>query len=222
MRDIDLKFWMPIYHRIASILDLDISEDRRATLLLNKLASPGNPDVLEELIRGKEVWVVGNAPELADQLTRWRPEGIVVAADAASVVFKRVMGRDPDVVVTDLDGPVESYFEMSSVFVVHGHGDNMERMIRYVPCMGPVIPTTQVEPTGSVHNFGGFTDGDRAAFLAWSAGAKRINLLGMNFRRVNRYDVISGKNLRRKVLKLRIAEYLLKLLERLGAEVSWR
>ncbi len=220
MRDIDLKFWMPIYHRIAGVLDLDVGEDRRATLLLDELASPKSPDVLEELIRGEEVWVLGNAPELADQL-RNSPEGIIVAADAASVVFKQVTGRDPDVVVTDLDGPVESYLEMSSVLVVHAHGDNVRRIISYVPRMGSVIPTTQVEPAGSVHNFGGFTDGDRAAFLAWSAGAKRIHLLGMNFMRINRYDVTSGKDLGRKILKLKIAKYLLKLLERLGAEVLW-
>ena len=35
-----------------------------------------------------------------------------------------------------------------------------------------------------VHNFGGFTDGDRAVFLAVQLGAKKLILAGMDFGKV--------------------------------------
>ena len=47
--------------------------------------------------------------------------------------------------------------------------------------LNPVIGTTQIEPISDVYNFGGFTDGDRAVFLAEHFGAKEIELVGFDF-----------------------------------------
>ena len=42
---------------------------------------------------------------------------------------------------------------------------------------------------GKVHNFGGFTDGDRCVFLANHFKAKKIILLGMDFgTRIGKYS----------------------------------
>ena len=41
--------------------------------------------------------------------------------------------------------------------------------------------TTQAQPIGNLYNFGGFTDGDRALFLAVALGASQITLAGMDF-----------------------------------------
>ncbi|MGQ0534622.1 MAG: hypothetical protein ACT4PT_00940, partial [Methanobacteriota archaeon] len=46
---------------------------------------------------------------------------------------------------------------------------------------GPVLGTCQVMPFGRLANFGGFTDGDRACFLAEEMGAKEVLLAGFDF-----------------------------------------
>ena len=44
-----------------------------------------------------------------------------------------------------------------------------------------MLGTTQAQPVGNVYNFGGFTDGDRAIFLAVALNASEITLAGMDF-----------------------------------------
>jgi uncharacterized Rossmann fold enzyme len=41
--------------------------------------------------------------------------------------------------------------------------------------------TVQCQPSEGIYNFGGFTDGDRAVFLAKEMGAASIDLLGCDF-----------------------------------------
>jgi uncharacterized Rossmann fold enzyme len=91
---------------------------------------------------------------------------------------------------------------------VHAHGDNDGAIRKVVPdCDGAfVLPTTQAEPHGPVRNFGGFTDGDRAAFLADHLGAARLVLVGWDFD-----DPTVGSA---KARKLEWAERLLHWLER--------
>jgi uncharacterized Rossmann fold enzyme len=70
---------------------------------------------------------------------------------------------------------------------VHAHGDNMNMLLTAVPRLhGMVVGTTQADPTvaGGLDNFGGFSDGDRAAFLAQHFGAQKIILLGFDFNEV--------------------------------------
>jgi uncharacterized Rossmann fold enzyme len=57
----------------------------------------------------------------------------------------------------------------------------MERIRRHVPRFKNVVGTTQSEPRRKVYNFGGFTDGDRALFLAKAFGASRVTCLGFDF-----------------------------------------
>ena len=54
------------------------------------------------------------------------------------------------------------------------------------------MATTQSAPFGEVHNFGGFTDGDRCVFLADHFAATRIILCGFNFTEVGKYSFSSS------------------------------
>ncbi len=88
--------------------------------------------------------------------------------------------------VTDLDknpATVERLTERGVPVAVHGHGDNLDAIRTVVPNCDHeyVLPTTQAAPYGPVRNVGGFTDGDRAAFLADHAGAARLVFVGWDF-----------------------------------------
>src|SRR5699024_4135332 len=66
---------------------------------------------------------------------------------------------------------------------VHAHVDNPDLVREVVPTLDTanVLATTQAASIDSVENFGGFTDGDRAAFLADRCGAKRLKFVGWDF-----------------------------------------
>jgi uncharacterized Rossmann fold enzyme len=88
--------------------------------------------------------------------------------------------------VSDLDKNPETVERLTVDGVpvaVHGHGDNLAAIRDVVPNCDDayVLPTTQAEPRGPVRNFGGFTDGDRAAFLADHLGAGRLTFVGWDF-----------------------------------------
>ncbi|MEM0482323.1 MAG: 6-hydroxymethylpterin diphosphokinase MptE-like protein, partial [Nitrososphaerota archaeon] len=82
-----------------------------------------------------------------------------------------------------LDGNFEDIYECwrrGSVVVVHAHGDNIERLRQHLPLLRERVEATcQCAPRGHIHNFGGFTDGDRAIFMAAALGAKKIVTIGM-------------------------------------------
>ncbi|HOJ43921.1 MAG TPA: DUF115 domain-containing protein, partial [Syntrophorhabdaceae bacterium] len=90
----------------------------------------------------------------------------------------------PDIIVTDLDGSMDDIIRANkagSFIVVHAHGNNLEKLKAYLPKLRNILGTTQTPPIGDLHNFGGFTDGDRSVFLAVELGAKLIILAGMDF-----------------------------------------
>jgi uncharacterized Rossmann fold enzyme len=93
-------------------------------------------------------------------------------------------GIVPDFVVTDLDGDVQTDLEANekgAVLVLHAHGDNITAIRRFVPTVtGRVVLTTQSTPFGDVHDFGGFTDGDRAVLMAAHFGARNLRLIGFD------------------------------------------
>lgn len=218
MREIDLAFWMPIYLSIAERLGLDVEADRCATKVMDALMRGKRDltDFLEDLIRGERVLVLGNGPSLREVHPR---DEIVIAADAAAYNYFLLTGREPQVIVSDLDGPPE-ILRMGAVKVVHAHGDNMHRLLSLVPGLEELVATTQVEPTTRVHNFGGFTDGDRAVFLACAAGASSIRLAGFDLGSVSEYDIRSGKDIARKMEKLKIAGELIGVAMRMGCPLE--
>lgn len=217
--------WGPHYERIAAQLGLDESADRLAAHILNELLPEPELRGLRGSIEGRECIVFGAGPSLDDDLKRLERAGFLsktlIAADGAtSAVLKY---RSPEVIVTDLDGGVSDQLEAwrrGSWLVIHAHGDNIPRVRAILPKLhGRVIGTTQVEPFGKLHNFGGFTDGDRAAFMAHELGAAKIYLAGMDLgTRIGGYS--GSKDVGRKLIKLKICKQLLAWLAgELGAKV---
>ena len=174
--------WEPHYTAILDYFGFERDADEAAARLLEETAD-GRDDVglLEALIRGRAVTVCGNAPSLPDELDRI--EGTVLAADAAAEVLAG-HGIRPDAVFTDLDGATDVFVDLSrqgTVMVVHAHGDNMPLIRHWVPRLpGPLVATTQAAPLAHIHNFGGFTDGDRAVFAADDLGAASVRIIGFD------------------------------------------
>jgi len=178
--------WEPLYWQIIEEFGFSPVKDEEAARLLDRLITDRKTctvDDLRQVIR-EEVTVCGDAPALHDDVLKEGVSGTVIAADGATSTLLG-MGIVPDIIVTDLDGNVEDQIIASAkgaMVVVHAHGDNMDALSKNVPRFpGPVMGTTQVWPFGRLHNFGGFTDGDRAVIMARHLGAARIKLLGFDF-----------------------------------------
>jgi len=157
-----------------------------------------------------------------------------VAADGAAA-YLLGEGWVPDIVVTDGDGPLQAIEEaasLGSVTVLYFHGDNYRLASWLARRLRPLVVSTQCVPPLYLHGAmgvevlpaTGFTDGDRAAWLAACCGASRLLLLGMDTRGPSlagtkpwlRRDAEPGSS---KRAKLSIAERLLAPLMLLGAEL---
>lgn len=185
------KDWDVYYRQILGDFGYSREEDERSARLLDaKLQGTRvDPEELRHLFGGKAATIAGNAPGLGEELAVVAHP--LVAADEATSVL-RAQGLRPDVIVTDLDGNVEDQIAANregTVAVIHAHGDNLAAVERWAPKFtGKVIGTTQSKPFGRIHNFGGFTDGDRAAFLADHFGATSLLLIGFDFENPNPKD----------------------------------
>jgi 2-amino-4-hydroxy-6-hydroxymethyldihydropteridine diphosphokinase len=180
----DFEAWETFYVQIRKDFGFSQAEDEAvARELDSRLGGRRATDAeLRALLLGKDVTVAGNGPNLAAELDA--VPGILVTADEATTV---AMGKGlrPAILVTDLDGTVPDQVKANdagAIAVVHGHGDNGPAVRKWAPLFsGRTVATTQSRPSGSLRNFGGFTDGDRAAFLADHFGASRIRLVGFDF-----------------------------------------
>ena len=177
----EFKDWEPHYLEILEYFGFDRGGDEEAARLLALLMPRDNLLSLASLTFDKPVTVCGNAPCLKDELDKI--QGVVFAADAAADVLDS-HGIRPDAVFTDLDGAGDRLLELNkegTIVVVHAHGDNIALLKHWVPLFkGPLVATTQGTPLPHVHNFGGFSDGDRAVFAADELGAEQITLIGFD------------------------------------------
>lgn len=190
--------WRPVYREILADFGFDSDADERGRDRLAELTVPFDIDRLE-LLAGETVCIVGAAPTLLDELDTVRAADRAVVASSAAKTL-REHGLTVDAMVTDLDGAPETSVELThegTPVVVHGHGDNVPLLERWVPEMDPehVLATTQAEPRAHVHNFGGFTDGDRCAFLADAFGAGELTFAGWQFDDPS-VDAMKAKKLR--------------------------
>lgn len=223
-------FWLDEYAWIRDFLGIEESEDRRALGILQALfhRKPCLIPSLRERFSGRVAIVIGTSESVLADLERlhelrhlWEGKAFLLAADTAAQLLLS-KGMVPDIVVTDLDGPVEALVEASgagSYIFVHGHGDNIRSLREVLPPLGErVEPTTQVPtPQGHVHNFGGFTDGDRATYVSVALGARAVALLGMCLRcGVSPLSAVGkaadGNWTERKRRKLMVAERMLRRL----------
>jgi len=207
--------WEPVYEAVLDDFGFARASDERARDLLADLvvgADTLRPDAFD--FTGQHVAVAGAAPTLGDELDAVRgADAVVAASDAATTL--REHGVTVDCMVTDLDerGDIaRTLTREGRPVAVHAHGDNQPALRERVPdlALDAVLPTTQAAPAGPVYNTGGFTDGDRAAFLADHCGAAELVFVGWDF---DDPDVDPTK--RRKLVW---AERLLRWLERLRSE----
>jgi len=184
-----MKFdeWEPVYEAILRDFGYDRAGDERGRdLLASLLETSLDPDDLS-IGRDATVAVAGAGPSLETDraLERARAADAVVAASTA-VDTLASHGIEADCMVTDLDKNPETVVDLTGRGVpvaVHAHGDNLEAIREVVPdCdAAAVLPTTQAAPRGPVGNYGGFTDGDRAAFLADHLDAASLIFVGWDF-----------------------------------------
>ena len=184
-----LESWEPLYLAILEDFGFSRSRDEEAAELLRELLKgrETSPLAVEALLSGRRAVICGNAPSLSrelDELKRGQlADDVFLAADGATVSLLE-HGILPAIVITDLDGSFPAILranQLGSIVVVHAHGDNLEALKRYVPLLDRVIGTAQCRPPEGLYNFGGFTDGDRAVFLAREMGAASIKLVGFDF-----------------------------------------
>ena len=158
---------------------------------------------------------------MADELSSMSIDRYVVVADAATSIVADA-GIDIDMIVTDLDGIVEDQISLNydgAVAFIHAHGDNQAALDRYVRRFaGPIVGTCQCSPPAGIFNFGGFTDGDRAACICAELGVKEMLLAGFNF---DSPSSKAGKSKDVKKRKLRWAKTILDVLAESGVRVTY-
>ena len=209
--------WESKYRDILKDFGYSRNKDTQSAKLLNSLLQKKTPSIgIRDLIKDKPVFVIGAGPSLPSCISilkRHKKITKIVADGATKAIIEN--GLRPDIVVTDLDGDIKSLKKAGSkntIMVVHAHGDNSEKLhlLKYFKnCVG----TTQTKPIGKIHNFGGFTDGDRCVFLANHFQAKKIILLGMDFgTRIGKYSKTRVLNRTIKIKKLRRGKKLLEWL----------
>jgi len=207
------------YEEIAGKLGLDMEKDLEAAGILEGMSPKNDLTWLEKAIRNKNVFVFGAGPSLKDDIREMKkyrldksPNTVLIAADGAAkaLLEERLL---PNIQVTDLDGFDNVVIELNQkdvITVVHAHGDNIGSLKSVVPNLKNFIGTTQTKPpAGSrLHNFGGFTDGDRCVFLADKFKPHLIILAGMDFgKEVGFYSGRYDKQ--NKATKLEIGKKLL-------------
>jgi hypothetical protein len=212
-----IKGWESKYREILKDFGYSGKKDTQSCKLLDSLL-PKKTWIAEikDLIEKKPVFVVGAGPSLPSSISilkKHKKITKIVADGATKAIIEN--GLKPDIVVTDLDGDIKSLKKAgrtNTIMVVHAHGDNSEK-IHFVKNFKNCIGTTQTKPMGKVHNFGGFTDGDRCVFLANHFKAKKIILLGMDFgTRIGKYSKTRVISRTTKIKKLRRGKKLLEWL----------
>ena len=209
--------WKKKYHEILKELNYSEKKDKESSIVLNSILKKTNINKkIISLIKGETVFVIGSGPSLASAIPKLKNYKKIVKIAADSSIKPLVAnGIIPDIIVTDLDGDIktlEKIGKTNSIFVVHAHGDNIEKL-DFVKKFKNCIGTTQSTPFDKIKNYGGFTDGDRGVFLANHFQAKKIILLGMDFGdQIGKYSETKKSDRKIKMMKLKKGESLLKWL----------
>ena len=227
------KDWEPFYNKIAEDFNFKLENDKKAADVLDELLEKKQLFSLKELkevITDKEVVIFGAGPSLENSILTHKNEIInkvkISANGATSALLKNNIL--PNIIVTDLDGDVVDQVKANSngsVIIIHAHGDNIAEIKKYVPKFKKdIIGSTQINPLpyNNIYNFGGFTDGDRAVFLASHFKAKKIHLIGFDFEgRIGKYSYPENKDKKLKLKKLRWCKYLIGLLIKKNQQISF-
>lgn len=218
--------WKPFYEKIVNDLKINFESDKDAGYLLNTLMiNKKIPSIkkLEKIIENKEIIIFGAGNSLEKTILKYKKlleKKVKISADGAtSALLKHNI--IPDIIVTDLDGRISDILKANSkgaIVIIHAHGDNIEKIKKHVKNFkGKIFGTTQIDPTNfkKLYNFGGFTDGDRAIFLANHFKAKKIYLIGFNFDgNIGQYSFADKKDKNIKLKKLKWCKFFIDLLNK--------
>lgn len=177
----ELQKWERIYEEILRDMGYDRSSDESSARLLKTLTQMSDlidDDDIYDLMKDT-VAIIGPAEP---DLSGLDGKTVIAAGSATATVMASLV---PDIVITDLDGDIQSQIDASdrgAVTFIHAHGNNSDLIMRYAKeFRGPIILTTQATPDNVIRNYGGFTDGDRAVCIARHFGASEIELRGFDF-----------------------------------------
>ena len=188
----EFGLWEKYYKEILDDFGFSRENDEKSAKLLDEILSTEGCLTLEDLkgfVDFSDKFIVfGAGPSLKEHV-KFLMENydltdyVLVAADGATtaLIEEKIA---PDIVATDLDGNLDDILLANfrgAIVAIHAHGDNMDKIAKLTPFFTSVMGTTQAQPVGNLYNFGGFTDGDRAMFLAVALGAEEITLAGMDF-----------------------------------------
>ena len=208
--------WKKRYSDIIKEFNYSEKKDKESAVILNSIIKKSNiNEKIISLVKDKTVFVIGSGPSLSTAIPILKnfKKTIKIAADS-SVKPLVENGIIPDIVITDLDGDENTLKKIGrkSIFIVHAHGDNIEKLEfakKFKKCIG----TTQSNPFNKIQNFGGFTDGDRGVFLANHFDAKKIILFGMDFgEKIGIHSNTKKSDRKIKLMKLHRGELLLEWL----------
>jgi uncharacterized Rossmann fold enzyme len=209
--------WNSRYNEILKEFNYNKREDTDSAELLDSMLGEENHiEKIHGLIKNQNVFVIGAGPSLSyaiPVLQNFKKTLKIVADSAVKPLIDN--GIKPNIVVTDLDGDETTFRRIGkskTIFVVHAHGDNIPKL-NLIENFKNCIGTTQTRPFGKIQNFGGFTDGDRAVFLASYFNAKKIILFGMDFgKRIGKFSNTKPSERIIKLKKLKKARTLLEWL----------
>jgi len=211
------------YKDIVKILNIDEKKDRLSAKFLSEISVQIKEKIdlkdVYKKIKGKNIIIFGAGPSLMydlNQLMNLKNFNtfVKVSVDGATkaLIEKKIF---PDFVVTDLDGDINAIKkanENNAILVVHAHGDNIGLIKKYIKNFKNLIFTHQTDlKLKNLHNFGGFTDGDRALLFVLKFKPKIVILAGMDFgRKIGEYSKkIFGKRKKFKLKKLEIGKRII-------------
>jgi len=217
--------WTTRYNEIVNDFGYSKKKDIQSSRLLDSLLSKKTRIAeLKKLIENESIFIIGAGPSLLSCipiLKKYNKITKIVADGATRALIENNLKAN--IVVTDLDGNIPALKRVgktNTIMVVHAHGDNLEKLYiakNFKKCIG----TTQAKPFGKIHNFGGFTDGDRCVFLANHFKARKIILFGMDFgTTIGNFSKTKIANKDIKIRKLRRGKKLLEwLAQKSGSEL---
>ena len=217
--------WATRYNEIINDFGYSKKNDVQSSRLLDSLLSKKTRITeLKKLIENESIFIIGAGPSLLSCipiLKKYNKITKIVADGATRALIENNLKAN--IVVTDLDGNIPALKRVgktNTIMVVHAHGDNLEKLYiakNFKKCIG----TTQAKPFGKIHNFGGFTDGDRCVFLANHFKARKIILFGMDFgTTIGNFSKTKIANKDIKIRKLRRGKKLLEwLAQKSGSEL---
>ncbi len=203
--------WLPLYIKITDDLHINRNYDYISSLHLSRHIK--NDIQILNKYRNKRFFIIGNGKNLIDNINVVS-NGIIVVADSALNTYINFY-KNPDIIVTDLDGDInliKKSYDNGTDIILHSHGDNINKIDLYSNYFNNGIATTQNIPFYNIYNFGGFSDGDRSAYISDYLDAREIILLGFDFDNVSIKNYYAENDIIFKKRKLEWAKYLLKIL----------